>query len=70
LVSEKGVSDEAEFASALRASLHDVFLAVFSGQEKRQFITHLPCKRAFVAIILTVPIGFLGTTLRVRSGAR
>jgi hypothetical protein len=37
----------------------------FSGQEKRQFITGLPCKRAFVAIILTVPIGFLGTTLRI-----
>src|ERR1019366_1567641 len=58
LASKKGVSDEAEFASALSAHFHDLFLAVFfSTREKRQFITRLPPERALVVIILTVPIG-------------
>jgi hypothetical protein len=37
----------------------------FSAREKRQFITRLPFERAPVVIILTVPSGFLGTTLRL-----
>ena len=66
MASKKGVSDEAEFASALSAHFHDLFLAVFfSTREKRQFITRLPFERALVIIILTVPSGFLGTTLRL-----
>jgi hypothetical protein len=31
LASKKGVSDEAEFASALSAPFHDILLAVFSA---------------------------------------
>jgi hypothetical protein len=65
LASKKGVSDEAEFASALSAPFHDILLAVFSAREKRQFITRLPFERALVIIILTVPSAFLGTTLRL-----
>jgi hypothetical protein len=65
LASKKGVSDEAEFASALSAPFHDILLAVFFSARKSQFITRLPFERALVIIILTVPSGFLSTTLRL-----
>ena len=37
----------------------------FHREKKRQFITRLPFERALDVIILTVPIGFLATTLRL-----